>query len=64
MDDRTSTRVSVYTGRGLHVESSNVFLWANGVEHHALYQYQASPSNILRTSLEANCGRRTVQRCQ
>ncbi|KAI8936911.1 exo-1,3-beta-glucanase [Plenodomus lindquistii] len=48
LDDRTSTRVSIYTGRGLHVEANNVFLWANGVEHHALYQYQFnSASNIF-----------------
>ncbi|KAF2852893.1 glycoside hydrolase family 55 protein [Plenodomus tracheiphilus IPT5] len=48
MDDPKSTRVSVYTGRGLHVEASNVFLWANGVEHHALYQYQFNgASNIF-----------------
>jgi glucan 1,3-beta-glucosidase len=40
MDDRTSTRVSVFTGRGLLVESTTTWLWASGVEHHALYQYQ------------------------
>ncbi|KAL6706614.1 exo-1,3-beta-glucanase [Coniothyrium glycines] len=40
LDDPTSTRVSIFTGRGLHVEGSNVWLWANGVEHHAIYQYQ------------------------
>lgn len=42
MDDWNSTRTSIYTGRGLHVEASNVYLWASGVEHHALYQYQVS----------------------
>lgn len=40
LDDFNSTRISVYTGRGLLVEASNVWLYANGVEHHALYQYQ------------------------
>ncbi|KAH5082276.1 hypothetical protein HBI82_010620 [Parastagonospora nodorum] len=40
LDDRTSTQISVFTGRGMHVEGQNVFLWASGVEHHALYQYQ------------------------
>ena len=35
-------------GRGLHVEASNVWLWANGVEHHANYQYQFNgASNIF-----------------
>ncbi|KAF1959823.1 pectin lyase-like protein [Byssothecium circinans] len=40
LDDARSTRISVYTGRGLLVEASNVWLYANGAEHHALYQYQ------------------------
>jgi glucan 1,3-beta-glucosidase len=40
LDDSTSTRISVFAGRGLLVEASNVWLWASGVEHHALYQYQ------------------------
>ena len=40
MDDPASTQISVYTGRGLLVESSNVWLYGSGVEHHALYQYQ------------------------
>ncbi|KAH7088292.1 exo-beta 1,3 glucanase-like protein [Paraphoma chrysanthemicola] len=40
LDDWNSTRTAIFTGRGLHVEASNVFLWASGVEHHALYQYQ------------------------
>lgn len=40
MDDASSTRVSVFTGRGLLFESSNAWLYASGVEHHGLYQYQ------------------------
>lgn len=40
LDDARSTRVSIFTGRGLHIEGSNTWLWANGVEHHAIYQYQ------------------------
>ncbi|KAH7380737.1 exo-beta 1,3 glucanase-like protein [Pyrenochaeta sp. MPI-SDFR-AT-0127] len=48
LDDPNSTRVNVFTGRGLHVEASNVWLWANGVEHHALYQYQFNgASNVF-----------------
>ncbi|KAF2828532.1 exo-beta 1,3 glucanase-like protein [Ophiobolus disseminans] len=42
LDDWNSTQISVFTGRGLHVEANNVFLWGSGVEHHALYQYQFS----------------------
>ncbi|RAR03803.1 glycoside hydrolase family 55 protein [Stemphylium lycopersici] len=40
LDDPNSTRVSIFTGRGLHIEAENVWLWANGVEHHTMYQYQ------------------------
>jgi glucan 1,3-beta-glucosidase len=40
MDDPNSTQISVFTGRGLLVEASNVFLYASGVEHHSIYQYQ------------------------
>jgi glucan 1,3-beta-glucosidase len=40
VDDWNSTRVAVFSGRGMHVEATNTFLWASGVEHHALYQYQ------------------------
>ncbi|KAF2263780.1 exo-beta 1,3 glucanase-like protein [Lojkania enalia] len=40
LDDWNSTRITVLTGRGLLVEASNVWLYANGVEHHGLYQYQ------------------------
>jgi len=50
LDDAKSTRVSVYTGRGLHVEAQNVWLWANGVEHHALYQYQVSSIHMTTSS--------------
>ncbi|KAF1831351.1 exo-beta 1,3 glucanase-like protein [Decorospora gaudefroyi] len=45
LDDPRSTQISVFTGRGLHVEASNIWLWANGVEHHAIYQYQVSSFN-------------------
>ncbi|KAH7400751.1 exo-beta 1,3 glucanase-like protein [Phaeosphaeria sp. MPI-PUGE-AT-0046c] len=40
LDDWNSTRTAIFTGRGMHVEASDVYLWASGVEHHALYQYQ------------------------
>ncbi|CAI9636279.1 glycoside hydrolase family 55 protein [Alternaria burnsii] len=48
LDDARSTQISIFTGRGLHIEAQNVWLWANGVEHHALYQYQFNDaSNIF-----------------
>ncbi|PSN72002.1 exo-beta 1,3 glucanase-like protein [Corynespora cassiicola Philippines] len=40
LDDWNSTRTAIFTGRGLLIESANHWLWGNGVEHHALYQYQ------------------------
>ncbi|KAF2107855.1 exo-beta 1,3 glucanase-like protein [Lophiotrema nucula] len=50
MDDaiNNSTRVSVFTGRGLLLEANNVWLYGNGVEHHAIYQYQfANVKNVF-----------------
>ncbi|KAF1947648.1 pectin lyase-like protein [Clathrospora elynae] len=47
MDDTNSTQISIFTGRGLHVEGTNVWLWANGVEHHGLYQYQFNNAQNL-----------------
>lgn len=42
LDDPTSTQITVYTGRGLLIESKdgNIWLVGTAVEHHALYQYQ------------------------
>jgi glucan 1,3-beta-glucosidase len=40
LDDASSTQISVFAGRGMLVEGTNVMLWASGVEHHQLYQYQ------------------------
>ena len=44
LDDPNSTQITVYTGRGLLIESTDGNLWLVGtaVEHHALYQYQLS----------------------
>lgn len=50
LDDNRSTRVSVYTGRGLLVEASNVFLYGTGVEHHAIYQYNFVGARNVVTS--------------
>ncbi|KAF2748004.1 glycoside hydrolase family 55 protein [Sporormia fimetaria CBS 119925] len=42
LDDvaNNSTRISIFAGRGMLAEGSNIMLWGNGVEHHTLYQYQ------------------------
>ncbi|KAF2872077.1 pectate lyase superfamily protein-domain-containing protein [Massariosphaeria phaeospora] len=47
LDDADSTRVAIFTARGLLVEGSNTFLYANGVEHHSLYQYQFSEARDI-----------------
>ncbi|WYZ39575.1 hypothetical protein EsH8_III_001489 [Colletotrichum jinshuiense] len=42
LEDPDYTRVTVYAGRGLLIESAAGRIWlsASGVEHHTLYQYQ------------------------
>jgi glucan 1,3-beta-glucosidase len=40
LDDSASTQISIFVGRGLLVEGSNIWLYGNGVEHQSLYQYQ------------------------
>ncbi|KAF1978534.1 exo-beta 1,3 glucanase-like protein [Bimuria novae-zelandiae CBS 107.79] len=40
LDDAKSTQISIFVGRGLLVEGSNIWLYGNGVEHQSLYQYQ------------------------
>ncbi|KAF3007407.1 exo-1,3-beta-glucanase [Curvularia kusanoi] len=47
LDDWNSTQISIFTGRGLLVEGRGTWLWANGVEHHALYQYQFSKASDI-----------------
>ncbi|KAI0480733.1 putative Exo-beta-1,3-glucanae [Xylariaceae sp. FL0804] len=42
VDDANNTQITIYTGRGLLVESTagNIWMYGTGVEHHQLYQYQ------------------------
>ncbi|KAJ5733594.1 Pectin lyase fold/virulence factor [Penicillium malachiteum] len=40
IDDPDNTRVSVYSGRGLLVEGTTIWLYGTAVEHHSLYQYE------------------------
>jgi glucan 1,3-beta-glucosidase len=44
LEDQQYSRITIYAGRGLLVESSRGQLWfsASGSEHHVLYQYQLS----------------------
>ena len=44
IDDASNTQISVFTGRGMLIESTSGTIWLSGtaVEHHALYQYQLS----------------------
>ncbi|KAI4148090.1 MAG: hypothetical protein LQ340_005247 [Diploschistes diacapsis] len=44
IDDPSNTQISVFTGRGMLIESTSGTIWLSGtaVEHHALYQYQLS----------------------
>lgn len=51
LDDpaNANTQITVYTGRGLYVESARGVLWLVGTaaEHHALYQYQLADTRSL-----------------
>lgn len=44
IDSANNIQITVYTGRGLLIESEQgtIWLWGTAVEHHALYQYQLS----------------------
>lgn len=50
LDDANSTQITVYSGRGLLVDSTagNIWLRGTAVEHHSLYQYQfTNTTNIF-----------------
>lgn len=47
LDDASSTRVSIYTGRGLLVEASTIWLYGTAVEHHGLYQYNIANAHFV-----------------
>jgi len=44
IDSANNIQITIYTGRGLLIESQDgqIWLWGTAVEHHALYQYQLS----------------------
>jgi len=47
--DTGFTNITVYSGRGLYIESERGNLWvvASSVEHHALYQYQLADTQSI-----------------
>lgn len=55
IDDSSNTQITVYSGRGLFIESTAGSFWLVGtaVEHHTLYQYQiAGTTNIFASQLQ------------
>ncbi|TVY16690.1 Glucan 1,3-beta-glucosidase [Lachnellula arida] len=52
IDSSDNTQISIYTGRGLLIESTDgpVWLVGTGVEHHSLYQYQFSSTQNMFTA--------------
>ncbi|KAF2094718.1 putative Exo-beta-1,3-glucanae [Rhizodiscina lignyota] len=55
IDDPNSTQITVYSGRGLLVDSSagNIWLVGTAVEHHSLYQYQfTNTANVFMGQIQ------------
>lgn len=39
-DDPNETQLDIFSGRGILVEGTNIWLVGTGSEHHVLYQYR------------------------
>ncbi|KAK3381661.1 pectate lyase superfamily protein-domain-containing protein [Podospora didyma] len=55
IDDAANTQITLYSGRGLYIESTQgtFWLWGTGSEHHVLYQYQlAGTQNIFMGQIQ------------
>ena len=55
IEDPSNTQISIYSGRGLLLESTTgtALLYGTAVEHHALYQYQfANTQNIFAGQIQ------------
>jgi glucan 1,3-beta-glucosidase len=55
VEDPSLTQITVYTGRGLYIESTMgaIWLWGTAVEHNSLYQYQlANTRNIFMGQIQ------------
>ncbi|KAM7215073.1 exo-beta-1,3-glucanase [Rhypophila decipiens] len=49
IDDAANTQITIYSGRGLYIESTagTFWLYGTGSEHHVLYQYQLSATQNI-----------------
>ncbi|VBB79880.1 Putative Glycoside Hydrolase Family 55 [Podospora comata] len=49
IDEQLNTQITIYTGRGLLIESTTgpLWLWGTGSEHHVLYQYQLTSTSDI-----------------
>ncbi|KAK3384571.1 pectate lyase superfamily protein-domain-containing protein [Lasiosphaeria ovina] len=55
IDDAANTQITIYSGRGLYIESTagTFWLWGTASEHHTLYQYQlAGTQNIFMGQIQ------------
>lgn len=55
VEDPNLTQITVYTGRGLYIESTagTIWLYGTAVEHHSLYQYQfANTQNVYMGQIQ------------
>ncbi|KAK3902672.1 glucan 1,3-beta-glucosidase [Staphylotrichum tortipilum] len=55
IDEAANTQITIFSGRGLYIESETgpFWLWGTGSEHHVLYQYQlANTRNIFMGQIQ------------
>lgn len=55
IDDQANTQITIYSGRGLYIESERgqFWLYGTGSEHHVLYQYQiANTAHIFMGQIQ------------
>ncbi|KAK1759744.1 hypothetical protein QBC47DRAFT_115380 [Echria macrotheca] len=55
IDDQANTQITVYSGRGLYIESTSGTFWlyGTGSEHHVMYQYQlVNTQNIFMGQIQ------------
>ncbi|KAK4162860.1 glucan 1,3-beta-glucosidase [Cladorrhinum sp. PSN259] len=55
IEDGQNTQITIYSGRGLLIESQSgpLWLWGTGSEHHVLYQYQlTSAQNVFMGQIQ------------
>ncbi|GAB1316002.1 hypothetical protein MFIFM68171_06212 [Madurella fahalii] len=55
IDEQLNTQITIYSGRGIYIESETgpFWLWGTGSEHHVLYQYQlANTKNVFMGQIQ------------